>query len=69
MRSITAEAFEAECLDLLDNLEPDGLVITKEGKPVARVVPYVQNSTLIGILKDKITIRGDLMSTGLFGRP
>ena len=50
---------------MLDNLSPDGLIITKRGKPVARVIPYPQNQqALIGALKSKITIHGEILSTG-----
>ena len=65
MKTIGATKFKEQCLALLDRLDADGLLITKRGKPVARVVPYDQNSaTLIGSLRDKIEIRGDLLSTG-----
>ena len=40
MRTIEAAHFKSQCLALLDELEPDGLIITRRGKPVARVVPY-----------------------------
>ena len=51
---------------LLDQLDADGLVITRHGKPVARVLPYdSQDADLIGSLKHKITIRGDIFSTGV----
>jgi prevent-host-death family protein len=38
---ITATRFKAECLGLLDRVAATGeeLVVTKHGKPVARVVP------------------------------
>ena len=39
-RMIGAARFKEQCLALLDRLGPDGLVITKRGKPVARVLPY-----------------------------
>ena len=49
-----------------NRLDADGLVITKRGKPVARVVPYDQEfADLIGSLCDKIEIHGDIMSTGV----
>ena len=65
MKTIGAAKFKAQCLGLLDKLGPQGLVITKHGKPVARVVPYPQRpEDMIGVLRDKITVRGDLFSTG-----
>ena len=51
---------------MLDQLDAEGLVITKRGKPVARVVPYDREFTdFIGSLRGKIEIRGDIMSTGV----
>ncbi len=40
MRTITATEFKAKCLQLLDEVQSSGqeLVISKHGKPVARVV-------------------------------
>jgi prevent-host-death family protein len=66
MKEIGAAKFKEQCLALLDNLDADGLIITKRGKPVARVIPYqAQDSDLIGILKGKIKIKGDIFTTGL----
>ncbi len=65
-RTIGAARFKEQCLALLDQLGPDGLVITKRGKPVARVLPYDRDSaSLIGSLRDKVEIKGDIMSTGV----
>jgi prevent-host-death family protein len=65
MKQIGAAKFKEQCLSILDNLSPDGLIITKHGKPVARVIPYPQNQkALIGALKSKIAIHGDIISTG-----
>ena len=42
------------------------MIATKRGKPVARVIPYNSNdSDLIGSLSQKITIRGDIFTTGI----
>ena len=65
MKSIGAAKFKEQCLALLDRLTPDGLIITKHGKPVARVIPYARKSAnLIGTLRNKIEIEGDILSTG-----
>jgi prevent-host-death family protein len=65
MRRIGAAKFKAQCLALLDRLTPDGLVITKHGKPVARVLPIgCQSADLIGTLRGRIEVRGDILSTG-----
>ena len=66
MRTIGAAQFKAQCLALLDQLESDGLIITKHGKPVARVLPYAQQEAdLIGSLRHKVKINGDILTTGL----
>lgn len=65
MKTVGAAKFKQQCLSLLDHLDPEGLVVTKHGKPVARVVPYERGSApLIGSLKNKIVVNGDLLSTG-----
>ena len=66
MKTIGASAFKAQCLSLLDSLTSEGLVITKHGKPVARVVPYPpEPKVMIGCLRDKIQVNGDILSTGV----
>ncbi len=58
--------FKAHCLSLIQHITPKGIVITNHGKPVAKLVPIRSGSgDLIGSLKDKITIKGDVMSTGI----
>lgn len=66
MKTIGAAKFKEQCLALLDSLDPEGIVVTKHGKPVARVVPYPRSTTaLIGCLRGRIEVRGDLLSTGV----
>lgn len=68
MKTIGAAQFKEQCLALLDRLDMDGLVITKRGKPVARVVPYrqdAQDADLIGSLRHKIEVKGDVFTTGV----
>ena len=66
MKTIGAAKFKEQCLALLDQLDAEGLIVTKHGKPVARVVPYDrQCADLIGSLQHKIEIRGDIFTTGL----
>ena len=51
MKTIGAAKFKEQCLALLDDLGGDGLVITKHGKPVARLLPYERrHAELIGSL-------------------
>ncbi len=66
MKTIGAAKFKEQCLALLDDLGGDGLVITKRGKPVARLLPYERrHAELIGSLGHKVKVRGDVFSTGL----
>ncbi len=65
MRTIDAASFKQQCMALLEELDPDGLVITSYGKPVARLLPFEhEHAKLIGSLHDKVKIRGDILSTG-----
>ena len=64
MNRIGAAKFKEQCLSLLEGLTPEGLIITKRGKPVARLIPYPQKpATLIGSLRERIRIHGDILST------
>jgi hypothetical protein len=64
-RKIGAARFKEQCLALLEDLPEEGIVVTKHGRALARVIPYREGSgDLFGVLADKITIHGDLESTG-----
>ena len=69
MREIAASEFKAKCLAILDNVDADGIVITKHGKPVARLVPIrpATSGHLIGALEGKVIVdpNDDLLSTGI----
>ncbi len=66
MKKINASKFKEQSLSILDALDPEGLIITKHGKPVAKLIPIEQGSaSLIGSLKGRIKIKGDLLSTGV----
>jgi len=66
MKQIAASKFKEQCLSLLDEVDPDGIVITKHGKPMAKLIPFASDSaSLIGSLKGKVTIKGEILSTGL----
>jgi len=69
MKTIGAAEFKAHCLQILDNVDPEGIVITKRGKPVARLLPAEKprsHAHLIGILKGEVIVDPDdnLFSTG-----
>ena len=66
MKVVSASKFKAQCLALLDRVGPEGIVITKHGKPVAKLIPVdAEPARLIGSLKGKIRIKGNIFSTGL----
>jgi len=66
MKKMAAAKFKEQCLSVLDHLDPDGVLITKHGKPVARVLPAERASAdLIGVLHGRIAIKGDVQSTGV----
>lgn len=66
MVQISASKFKEQCLSLLESVGPDGIVITKHGKPVARLLPFNTDCReLIGAMRGKIKIRGNIMTTGL----
>ena len=66
MRQVSASKFKEQCLALLEQVDPDGIVITKRGKPIAKLIPLgTDAASLIGSLRLKLTIKGDLLSTGL----
>ena len=65
MLTIDASKFREKCFSLLENLDSEGIVITKHGKPIARVIPASSDcADLIGSMKGKIKIHGDIISTG-----
>ena len=66
MKEIAAAKFKEHCLSILDEVDEDGIVITKRGKPVAKLIPIrAESATLIGSLATKVTIKGDIFSTGI----
>ena len=69
MRTIGAARFKEQCLAILENVDADGIVITKRGKPVARLLPFEprqNDADLIGVLEGRILVdeSDDLFSTG-----
>jgi len=65
MKQLGAAKFKEQCLALLDHLEPEGVIITKHGRPVAKLIPWERESAqLIGSMKGKIRVKGDILSTG-----
>ena len=66
MKELPAAKFKEHCLAILDEVDEDGIVITKRGKPVAKLIPIrAESAELIGTLKGKLRIKGDILSTGI----
>lgn len=65
-KAISATEFKAKCLKILDEIGSQGIVITKRGHPVAKLTPLhvVDNSKLIGSMKGKVIVKGNIFSTG-----
>jgi prevent-host-death family protein len=65
-KTISATEFKAKCLKLLDDLDSQGVVITKRGKAVAKLTPLreVDNSKLIDSMKGKVIVKGNIFSMG-----
>lgn len=65
MKTIGAAEFKAKCLAILDEVDAEGIIITKRGKPVARLVPVeAALSGLRGKYAEKIEVLGDIFTTG-----
>ena len=66
MKTVPAAKFKEQCLALLDRVDSDGIIITKHGKPVAKLVPiHTDSAQLIGAFKGKIKIKGNILTTGV----
>lgn len=63
---IAAGQFKTKCLQLMDQVQQtrEEVVITKHGKPVAKLVPVSEgeSNTIVGYLSDSVQVVGDLVS-------
>ena len=63
MKTISAERFEARCLKIIEEmmLRREPVVITRKGKPVARLLPIEdRRHKVFGCLAGELEIVGDL---------
>lgn len=62
--AIGAGEFKAKCLQLLDDVgeQRKSLVITKHGRPVAKLVPVEPELSLFGALKGSVIAEADIVS-------
>ena len=65
MRTIPAARFKAGCLKIMDDVKArrEPVLITKKGKPVARLVPVDEPAgDVFGCLAGELEISGDILS-------
>lgn len=65
MQTIKASEFKAKCLRLMDLVNQTGeeIIITKNGSPISRLLPYrAHPATLYGLHKNSIKSNDDLVS-------
>ncbi len=62
--TIGAGEFKAKCLQLLDVVAQrrEELIITKRGRPVAKLVPLRPDGALFGAMAGSVARQGDLVS-------
>lgn len=68
MKKMAAGAFKTNCLAVMDEVQAkrETVIITKHGKPVAKLVPVEpQGDDIFGFLRGKATIIGDVVAPAL----
>jgi prevent-host-death family protein len=72
MPRIAATQFKAKCLELMDRVAErrESYVITKHGRPVAKLVPADPRRSrgVLGILEGRFQSEGDLVASALTDR-
>jgi prevent-host-death family protein len=69
MKTMPAGEFKAKCLRVMEEVRKyrTPVVITKKGKPVAKLVPPDEsNKSVFGCMADKIQSIGDIENTQVF---
>ncbi len=68
MKTMAAGSFKAKCLAVMDEVQAkrETVVITKRGKPVAKLVPVeTETDDIFGFFVGKGAITGDIVSPAL----
>ena len=69
MANIPATEFKAKCLALMNRVaeRQESFVITKRGKPIARLVPleHKPENSIFGWLRARGSIQGDIVSPAI----
>lgn len=63
---VAAGQFKAQCLQLMDRVQQthEEIVITKHGRPVAKLVPVeiASDRSILGYLRGSVQVIGDIVS-------
>jgi prevent-host-death family protein len=65
LKTMPAGAFKVHCLRVMDEVQSkrEAVIITKRGKPVAKLVPIEkEKDEIFGFLKGKVKVLGDVVS-------
>ncbi|HEY6769364.1 MAG TPA: type II toxin-antitoxin system prevent-host-death family antitoxin [Candidatus Sulfotelmatobacter sp.] len=68
MKKMAAGQFKIHCLKVMDEVQAkrQSVLITKRGKPVAKLVPVEkEKDDIFGFMKGKIKVTGDIVSPAL----
>jgi len=67
MQEMNASEFRQKCLALMDDLPGEGILITRHGRPLAKLTPvHPSNADLIGSVPDLVVNpQDDLLSAGI----
>jgi antitoxin (DNA-binding transcriptional repressor) of toxin-antitoxin stability system len=68
MKRMAAGVFKAKCLAVMDEVQArkETVIITKRGKPVAKLVPIDgEGDSIFGFFKGKGPIKGDVVAPAL----
>ncbi len=62
---LSAAEFKAKCLKLMDHVNNyhEEIVITKHGKPVAKLIPFSlkPSKSIFGYMKDSVQVNDDII--------
>jgi len=68
MKTMAAGSFKAKCLAVMDDVQAkrEAVVITKRGKPVAKLVPVnAETDEIYNFMAGKGTVTGDVVSPAI----
>jgi prevent-host-death family protein len=64
---LTAVEFQSKCIELMDQVKEnhEEVIITKDGKPIAKLIPMGEETagSLFGFMKDTVKINGDIVAS------